>query len=273
MWSRWCSDRAWRANRLAGLLLACCLHAGPAFAHPELLAQIEQIDARLVEQPGNTTLLLQRGDLYRRHGDYVAAAADFSMVRKLDQANVTVGFYEGRLLLETGEAERADESLSHYLRSHPDHATAWSLRGRARLARGLPLLAVDDFSAAIEHSTRTTPTLYLQHVVALVAAGEGYWDLARGAADEGLAQHPYDMALLGVATDTALALGQTEAVTAYLERLPGPLTELPQWSSRAQSLDCLRGGDAGSRVCAGPARQRLAQSVLEQSQAITMDPE
>jgi tetratricopeptide (TPR) repeat protein len=273
MWSPLCFEATRRIAISAGLFLACCLSAGSAFAHPELLAQIERIDAQLAERPEDTGLMLQRGDLYRRHGDYAAAAADFATVRELDPANVTLGFYEGRLLLEQGDPTRADELLGRYLENEPDHAAAWSLRGQARLARGLPLLAVDDFSAAIEHSTRTTPTLYLQHAAALVAVGEGYWDLARAAADAGLEQHPYDMALLGLATDTALALGQTAIVSGYLERLPGALLGLPQWSSRAESLDCLRRGEKAGRVCADPARERLALSVRDQSQVFRVDSE
>lgn len=260
-----------RGGRLTGqialLLLAGGLLAGPAHGHPELWAQIELIDGQLAAQPGNTELLLRRGDLYRRHGDHGAAERDFAAVRQLDPDNDLLDFYAGRLQLESGAPDQADESLSRYLERHPEHAAAWVLRGRARLARGLPLAAAGDFADAIAHSTRPTPSLYLQQAMALLGAGEKHLDTARAAADTGLARHPQDVALLGLATDIALVRGQGAAASGYVGTLPGALADLPQWRSRRESLDCLQLGEAATVQCAAPARERLEQQLREQALA------
>jgi predicted Zn-dependent protease len=254
-------------GQIALLLLAGGLLTGPVHGHPELLAQIELINDQLAAQPQNTELLLRRGDLYRRHGDHGAAERDFATVRRLDPDNDLLDFYAGRLQLETGAPGRADESLSRYLARHPEHASAWVLRGRARLARGLPLAAAGDFAGAIAHSSRPTPSLYLQQAMALLAAGEKHLDSARAAADTGLARHPQDVALLGLATDIALVRGQGAAASGYLGTLPGALADLPQWRSRRESTDCLQRGEATTVQCAAPARERLDQRLREQALA------
>ena len=267
----WGSEKARRAAWLAVLLLACALPAGPAQGHPELLAQIHLVDAQLAEHPNNTDLLLQRADLYRRHGDYAAAGRDFATVRTLDPANGKLDFYAGRLQLETGDAAQAEVSLSRYLGHHAEHAAAWSLRGHARLALGRPAEAADDFGSAIAHAAHPTPSLYVQHCLALFGAGQGHWESARAAADIGLAKHPQDVALLGLAVDISLALGQGPAAAAYLELLPVALRALQQWHSRVESLNCLAAQASDPEECVAPASARLERQVRELSQAATMD--
>jgi tetratricopeptide (TPR) repeat protein len=191
-------------------------------------------------------------------------------VRTLEPANDRVDFYEGRLRLEVGDAVAADASLSRYLGRHPEHAAAWSLRGRARLARGDPVSAAGDFSDAIARTPHPTPALYLEQSLALFSAGEEHWVSAQGAADTGLAQHPQDVALLGLATDLSLVMGQPVAAAGYLDRLPAVLGKLPQWSSRTDSLRCLDAGAVTLAQCAASARERLEQQARGQSQALTM---
>jgi predicted Zn-dependent protease len=252
-------------------MLACTLPVGPVHGHPELLAQIRLLDAQLTEQPDNTDLLLQRGDLYRRHGDYSAAERDFAAARTLDSANDKLDFYAGRLRLETGDAAQAEATLSRYLERHAEHAAAWSLRGQARLALGQPAKAADDFGSAIARAVHPTPTLYLERCVALFAAGQRHWESARAAADAGLANHPQDVALLGMAADISLALGESSLAAAYLDLLPVALRGLHQWHSRAESLNCLAARASDPEECVAPALERLERQVRAQSKAVTMD--
>jgi hypothetical protein len=63
----------------------CCLVvlstlATPAWSHPDLL-QIEELDLALAPRPKDADLLARRGDLYRQHEDYAAAALDLAAAR------------------------------------------------------------------------------------------------------------------------------------------------------------------------------------------------
>ena len=58
-----------------------------AFAHPDLVLQIEALDIQLESNPTDSESLIKRGDLYRRHEDYNAAATDFAAARKINPEN------------------------------------------------------------------------------------------------------------------------------------------------------------------------------------------
>jgi predicted Zn-dependent protease len=243
------------ARRVLGMLFA--LGVITAGAHPDLLEQIERLDAEVARAPGDAALLLQRGDLNRRHGDFAAAEADFAAARALQPDLPEQDFAEGRLLLEVGLPAAADQRFSRFLEVHPQHASAWNLRGRARLAQGQPGLAAQDYARAIEFSDAPSPALYHQQAAALALAGTAHWQDARQALAAGLARHPQDVALRGLATDLALALGQDEVATAEMAQLPEPLHRLPQWQRRIELAACGAAGGSAAEACAQQAWTRL----------------
>jgi predicted Zn-dependent protease len=246
---------------LAILLVTMAVIAGPAGAHPDLLEQIERLNEQLARAPGNAELLVRRADLHRRHEDYAAALRDFAAARAVQPGNREYDFQEGRLRLETGDPDRADALFSNYLEAHSGHAAAWHLRGQARLAMGQPVLAALDFARAIATSAAPTPVLYRQQASALVAAGDDHWQAARDALDTGLARHPVEVSLLGLATDIALAQAETAAARHYLARLPKGLETLPQWRARLELASCGDAGDGEAADCAQMARAQLLAQV------------
>jgi tetratricopeptide (TPR) repeat protein len=257
----WCSERL-LLIRVAGLLIGLTLLASPAWGHPELLAQIELLDTEIQQQPGNAELLIRRGDLYRREQDYSAAQRDFAAARKLQPDNSELDFFQGRLQLERGDFAAADLLLSHYLAAHPEHASAWALRGRTRLSLDLPLEAAQDYAQAIAHSDAPSPSLYREQVLALVAAGEGYYITARKMADAGLDRFPGEVSLLGLATDIALAEDEPGAAALYMQRLPAPISLLPAWQARRERAQCLVHGDQPL----SPGRAQCHQAAIKSLQ-------
>lgn len=228
------SRRSSRLLVLTFCLLGAQIAPRQALGHPELLLQIEQLTLELQQQPDNVELLIQRGDLWRRHEDFPAAANDFSAARRLQSDLAVLDFYQGRLSLDAGLAAEAELLLSRYLRHQPEHANAWVLLGEAQLELSRPQAAAENFGQAIIHSERPTPSLFLQQGQALFMAGPEYWAVALGVADAGLERFPRDVSLLGLATDIALDLQQPAAAGAYLQRLPDGLRSLPQWAARFQ---------------------------------------
>jgi tetratricopeptide (TPR) repeat protein len=226
-------------TRLASLLFVLLTLANPAWSHPDLEAQIEDLTAKLQQQPADPGLLAQRGDLYRRHADYIAATQDFATARAIRPEFPELDFYQGRLRLETGDAAAAEGLFTHYLASHPEHAGAWALRGQARLGLEQAEAAAEDYAQAIRRSTNPSPSLYRLQILALVAAGEEHWRAARQVVDAGLERFPREVSLLGLGTDIALAENFPVIATSYIETLPAALIELDRWQSRLELRRCL----------------------------------
>jgi cytochrome c-type biogenesis protein CcmH/NrfG len=218
------------------LLLLVVLISSTAWGHPEIVAQIEQLDREIAAQPANASLLLKRGDLYRRDGDYAAAQQDFSAAHRLDPSLSEYDFYAGRLALEMDDASIAEKQLGLYLQSYPGNAAAWALRGQARMDLQHPIEAAADFAAAIQHSTKPTPALYLQQARAFDTAGREYQAKALEVIDQGLERFPMEVSLLGLGTDIALELKLNERARGYIDTLPEPITNLPQWQARINKL-------------------------------------
>lgn len=235
---RLCSDHQGWTTRSTPLVffLVFVLLSSTAWGHPEIVAQIEQLDREIAAQPANASLLLKRGDLYRRDGNYPAAHHDFSAAHRLDPSLSEFDFYAGRLALEMDDAVTAEEQLGRYLQSNPDNAAAWALRGEARLDLHQPIEAAADFGAAIKYSAKPTPTLYLQQARALNMAGRDYQAKALQVIDQGLDTFPLEVSLLGLGTDIALELKLYERAQRYIATLPEPITNLPQWQVRINKL-------------------------------------
>ncbi|MGH8034927.1 MAG: tetratricopeptide repeat protein [Lysobacterales bacterium] len=238
---QWCFRGPDLTLRRAWLLIALAMLAAPAWSHQDLLVQIEGLDIQLQADPANADLLAQRGDLYRRHQDYAAAATDFVAARSAQPDYPLLDFYEGLLLLDTGQPDAAEKSFSRYLLNQPQHAHAWELRAQCWLALGLPEKAAEDYSEAVLHADQPSPALYRDWALALVAAGEDHWSQARKAVDLALRHFPAEISLLALGTDTALAQGLPGEAATYIERLPEAVARLPRWHDRLELINCLEG--------------------------------
>jgi predicted Zn-dependent protease len=261
MTSRWSSEAERRATAGLALLLAGLALSGPAGAHPDLLQQIALLDRQIAQQPDDAALRVTRGDLHRRHGDLDAAEQDFAAARRIQPDFDTLDLQQARLLLDRGDAAGAERLLTRDLAAHPERAVAWSLRGRANIALRRPVPAAGDFEQAIHRSTAPSPALFRDQALALAAAGPEQWPAARRALDAALLRHPQDPALLGLASDVALAQGQPEAARALIGRVPEALHALPRWAVRLERAQCLEraggGTDEEAARCLLAAREAL----------------
>jgi acetyl esterase/lipase/Tfp pilus assembly protein PilF len=233
-----------------------------AFAHPELMLQIEDLSAQIETDPANADLLVKRGDLYRRHQDYPAAGEDFAEARNVDPDNSLLNFYEGRLLLDTGNSASARHHFSRYLEIYPEHSNAWVLLGEACIQSGDSRRAADYFEQAINTSDTPSPALYRSQVLSLMASGDAPWDSASQVVKKGLDHFGLEVNLLGLGTDIALAANQKKQADRYLQRLPAPLQALPQWEKRQQMADCLASPENETQSkCLRQARENITTQV------------
>jgi len=218
---------------MALLLFAC---TEPLVAHPGLAVQSEQLDEALSDQPENADLLIRRGDIHRREGNFAAAEQDFAAARLLDPANPELDFFQGRLLLDMGRAEEADAMLGHWIEHHPESASAWAVRGDARMQMEQPLAAAEAYAQAIALSERPSPGVYLLQADALRQAGPEHRQHAFAVIDSALEKFPTEVSLLGLGVDLALESGQPDLAHKYFERVPTAVRKLPQWQARQLQL-------------------------------------
>jgi tetratricopeptide (TPR) repeat protein len=242
---------------LAALILFTTLPVS-GICHPDLELQIEVLDARIQAGEVNARLLIKRGDLYRLHKNFPAAARDFAAARQLSPDNSLIDFYEGRLQLESGHPEAAERHLALYLTAEPQHARAWMLRGEANILLGNPVNAAKYFKQAIQTAKSPSPGLYRLLILSRVAIGETAWGAAADAADSGLARFGIEVSLLGLGTDIALARNQPDEARRYLGLLPDALQKMPQWDERIRSTDCVATSDRREQTqCLQLARDDL----------------
>ncbi|NNE06607.1 MAG: hypothetical protein HKN15_12875 [Xanthomonadales bacterium] len=233
--------------RCALLLVSMAGWTATAFAHPDIIAQIQQADRQLEENPANVGVLLKRGELYRRHGEFEAAASDLVEARDLRPSHPLLNFYEGRLALDTHDFKTANQSFSQQIEIDSNQRSTWYWRGKSRLGLQRYLAAAEDFRQAIELSPRPTPELYRSLTLAYVAAGKDQLPGATAAVAEGLNHLPREINLLGLGVDLSLSLLDSKRALAYLSRVPQKIQELPQWQFRRAVWWCLEGqlDDAG----------------------------
>jgi len=174
------------------------------FAHPDLVLQIESLDAQIKSSPTNTELLIKRGDLYRRHESYPAAASDFATARKIDPDNSLLDFYEGHLLFDAGDFEAAELHFKKHLSNHSEHSKAWGLRGETAIRLKKPEPAATYFANAITHAQSPSPALYRSQILSLVSVGQSRWEDASQVTDQGLEHFGLEVSLLGLGIDIAL---------------------------------------------------------------------
>ena len=80
----------------------------------------------------------------------------------------------------------------------------------------------------------------------LLSIDEPEWQQASQVADKGLQHFGFEVTLLGLGVDIALANNQPQKAIQLLQVLPGPLRTLPQWDSRIQVTSCMTSVDTNA---------------------------
>lgn len=225
-----------RLFRWLVVALAACIVAAPTAAHPDIEVQIQDLTQRIASDPTNADLYMRRGDLYRVHEDFLAAAADYDRARTLDPNLRLLDFAVGKMRLEDGRFQDAIEDLNRFLAKVGDDAEGLALRGSAYLALGNNAAAAADFGRAIERGRRdgnpAPPELYLERARALSASGEKGREEALRGLEEGLKLLVGPITLELAALDTEIALKRFDAALSRVDRLARASVRQEGWLVR-----------------------------------------
>jgi len=227
-------------SRWSCLVIGLLVSSMPV-AHPDLVLQIEKISRQISLTPSNADLYLKRGDLYRRHKDWLNAARDFEKVREIEPEQAQIDWYEGRLEVDAGHWAEGDRLLSRYLASNEKFSSAYHTRAWARWQLERPEAAAHDYASSILYSERPAPTLYRSLVITQFASGGDLLSESAATVDTGLQRFPGEVSLLGLGVDLALADANADRAAQYLSTLSPGLSKLPQWTFRQAVLSCIQG--------------------------------
>jgi hypothetical protein len=147
-----------RLRRLLPFAILALVH-GSASGHAEFADRIAAVNARITAAPRDAELLVRRAELYRIHGDWVAAAADYDRAADIDPALAVVHFGRGHLLLDEGLPVEAAHELDLYLGKNLHDARAMALRARAASEGGDPRTAMLFWYAALSAASDEEPLL------------------------------------------------------------------------------------------------------------------
>ena len=196
-----------RLLALVCVVLLCSSTTG--WGHGDLHEAISALDHEIALRPDAATLYLRRGELHRKDGDWLKAAADYDRAAALDPSLSAVDLARGALELDMGRPEAARMVLDRYIRNKPDDSAGYVARARLLRRQKEAVAAAADFARARALSREPSPELYLESAEALREAGR--LDEAVAVLDQGTGRLGPLGSLAMMALDLEIALGRTDA--------------------------------------------------------------
>ena len=244
---------------LVALLLFFCaprVLATPS-VHDDLERQIALLTEELRSSPGDETLLIQRGDLLRRHREWDAAFADLAGVHALRRSQAFV-LARTRLFRDLGFLRAATVETDGHLLVSPQDAQVRILRAEILELRGLHARALAGFDRALAELEHPEPDHYIARAriaVACIELGEGAVARALKGLDEGIAR-------LGPIPSLQLAAIELELSRKNFDAALERLTTVSDQSGRTETWLAHRG-----RILLAAGRKDQALAAYEASLA------
>lgn len=238
----------WRALFVSAVLL----FAGGAWAHPEIEAALARLNADIAARPSEAALYLERGELYARHDDPVAAEANYLRAAELAPDLPRLNIARAALELAAHRPGEARRLLDPVLARSPQEVEARVLRARALSALKEPAAAVADYNAALAAAPMPSPDLYLERAALLPPAA------ALASLDEGIARLGPTLALQLRAIALEESLGRIDAAAARIDRVAAQSERRESWLKRRGDLFARAGRTREARASYREALSRLA---------------
>ena len=213
-------------------LCLCCLLAVSLLGHGDAHDLIRTVSEQLREHPRDSDLYYQRGELYRRHGDFDLALADYERAARYSTNTPMLDLSRGLLLVDAKWPQTAKVYLDRFLARETNHVVALVTRAKAQLQLQNRDAAVFDYTLAIQASREPRPELFIERAQALITDDGGRLDEAIQGLDEGIRRLGSVITLQLYAIDLELKRRQTNAA---LGRLDGIIAQSPRketWQAR-----------------------------------------
>ncbi len=225
------------AGRLLGLVSAVLAAILPVWAHPDIDIQIAAVTAEIEKGSPGADLFVRRGELHRIHEDWDLAEADFDRAHAANAKQAARDFHVGRMRLDEQQPQAAQELLTRFLRSNPDHFPARIARAQARTGLERYLAAAKDYDIALaSNEPLHRPTHYLERSKTLLAAGKKHVPRALAGIDEGLQKLGPAITLQLEAIDLELARNNYDGAIERLDEIAVKANRKETWLTRKAEI-------------------------------------
>ena len=198
---------------------------GTVDAHGDFHSLITEANKLIDSLPNDPEGWLKRGELYRLHQQWEAAALDYEKAASLGAKQVALDLSWGRYWLDTNWPLSARTAMDRLLTASPHHVEGHLLRGRALTRLGQHLEAAADFTKAIAATADPGPDLFIERAQILAAGGPQESAAALATLDEGIKKLGPLVTLQLTAIDIELKRKNFDAA---LERLDAVAAKSPR---------------------------------------------
>lgn len=202
-----------------------CVHA-----HPEIDEGLQRLNAAIAARPRDAGLLIERGELYARHEDWISAEANYLRAAELSPSHPRLPIARGALELAAGRPREAIRLLDGFVTAHPGNVEALVIRARARALLPDRPGAAADYTAALATSSQPYPELYLERAAVLEPAA------ALLSLEEGMARLGPALVLQMRAVALEESLGRIDQAAARLDQIASVSERKEGWLRRRGDL-------------------------------------
>lgn len=213
-------------------LLTAALITSSVLAHGAIHEQIRAVTETIRRDPKNAELYLKRGELYRNHSEWKAAAADYDRAQKLNPKLSDVRLARGKMLFESKRFAPAKVELDRFLTLSPKNADGFMTRARLHHSLRRYPEAVKDYTRAINLSPAPGPEHYLARARAQAAMGGAQIDRALEGLDQGMRRFGPIVSLETYAIDLELQRGSHDAALKRLDAIIAQAERKETWQAR-----------------------------------------
>ena len=222
--------------RVAEIFVALALVLGPlsgnVCAHGDFHTLITEANKLIDSMPNDPEGWLKRGELYRLHQQWEAAAADYEKAASLGAKQTALDLSWGRFWLDTNWPLSTRTAMDRLLAASPNHVEGHLLRGRALTRLGQHLDAAADFTKAIGATQEPGPDLFIERAQILAAGGPQESAAALATLDEGIKKLGPLVTLQLTAIDLELKRKNFDAALARLDGVAAKSPRKETWLVR-----------------------------------------
>ncbi|MEI2726073.1 MAG: hypothetical protein V9H26_21940 [Verrucomicrobiota bacterium] len=201
--------------------------AGSLQAHEDLTARILMLTTLLSTNPSNVEVLIQRGDIYRLHGNWTEARNDYAAAGKLATNSTAVLLGQAQLHVDVGEDAAARADFDAFIARVPTNSVALLGRARVLVRLGERRAAIADYSHAIAVAANPQPEEFLER--AGLQATESGAEAAIKGLDEGLARLGWAVTFQKAAIEYELKRARPDAALMRLETILARANRKETW--------------------------------------------
>lgn len=219
-------------KRLLGVLFVWMPLAVRVMSHGDTHEMVRALTEELKQRPRDPDAYFRRAELHRRHGEFDLALCDYENAQRYSTNSPMLDLARGLLYVEAKWPYTAKMYLDRFLSRETNHVVGLSARAKVFLQLTNREAAIQDFNAAIRHSTEPRPELYIERAQAWLTEDGKHIPEAIRSLDEGVQKLGSVITLKLHAIELELRRQQTNEALARLDQILVDSPRKETWYAR-----------------------------------------